>query len=77
MSRYDSLKDRLSMLQGSGRVSFSFLEIEQLIGGALPAAAKRPRAWWANETDPKASHVQCCAWMNAGWLVDDVDTSVG
>ena len=77
MNRYDPLRDRLREVHGASEVTLTFAEIEQLIGGSLPASAREHRAWWANEGRPDSSHVQCRAWMEAGWFVDSVDVHAG
>ncbi len=44
----------------------SFGDIERVLGALLPNSAARPE-WWANETDPRTTHVQCRAWLDAGY----------
>ena len=44
----------------------SFRDIERIIGGLLPRSAQRPQ-WWANERSSDSRHVQCAAWLNAGF----------
>jgi len=51
--------------------TFSFGQIEQIIGAPLPWAAYEHRQWWENEATGR--HVQARAWMNAGWRVSEVD----
>ena len=58
---------------GSATTSVTFTTIERIIGGQLPASARRHRAWWANES----SHSQAAAWLAAGWAVDRVDMASG
>lgn len=65
MSRYDPLRDYLRT-QKLTELELSFQEIEQLIGGPLPASAQRPQ-WWANVRDPATTHVQREAWRAAGF----------
>jgi len=45
-------------------VTLKFREIEEIIGGKLPASAYKHRAWWANDS---LNHVQSREWLNAGW----------
>jgi hypothetical protein len=52
-------------------VTFSFAEIEKIIGEPLPNSARRYRAWWANES--QTGHVQALGWMTIGWRVAEVD----
>jgi hypothetical protein len=61
--------------QGLNRVSVSFEQIEARLGDKLPASARRHRAWWGNEANPR--HVQAQAWINAGWTVEEVDQARG
>ena len=77
MSRYDPLRDRLRQLHGASEVAFTFADIKRLIGGSLPTRAREDRAWWRNEMRPDSTHIQCRAWMDAGWFVEDVDVHEG
>jgi CBS domain-containing protein len=52
------------------RVRITFREVEEIIGGLLPASARKHRAWWAN--DP-GGHVQSQQWLDAGWRVAQVN----
>ncbi len=47
-------------------VSMAFGEIEQLIGGSLPEAARMHRSWWSNDA---ATFAYAQAWVDAGWRV--------
>lgn len=49
-------------------VEMTFTELEEVLGSALPASARRYRPWWANT--PRA---QAHGWLDAGWKVDRVD----
>jgi predicted transport protein len=72
MNKYQGLFEFLTNLSATqSSVTFSFDEIEEKIGGELPASAKKYRPWWANEKG--GTHSQRLAWMEAGWLVDKVD----
>lgn len=44
----------------------TFRDIERVIGALLPNSAQRPQ-WWANERSADSRHVQCAAWLNAGF----------
>lgn len=70
MAKYDPLMDWL-LGQRAKRIEMTFNEIGGLVGG-LPASAARYREWWANEHG-KTIHVQCLAWMKAGYRVEGVD----
>jgi hypothetical protein len=69
-SRYDPLKRYLAECTDSV-IHLSFGEIERIIGGPLPASARRHRPWWANERS--GSHVHASAWMGAGRRTTNVD----
>jgi hypothetical protein len=73
-SRYDPLK---MYLRGRSEpvVHLSFAEIERIIGGQLPASARRHRPWWANERS--GGHVHASAWMGAGRRTANVDLNAG
>lgn len=51
-------------------VELTLTQIEQLIGDALPASARRHRSMWAN--DP-ATRPQAQQWLEAGWRVSRVN----
>ena len=65
MPKYDPLEAYLKR-RGSPEIELAFEEVERIIGSKLPESASRPQ-WWANETSPDSSHVQCKAWRNAGY----------
>ena len=65
MAKYDPLEAYLNR-RGSAEVELAFEEVERIIGTRLPDSASRPQ-WWANETNPDGSHVQCMAWRSAGY----------
>ena len=77
MNRYEPLRDRLRQLRGTSEAMFTFAEIEQILGGPLPASAREHREWWANERRPDGNHAQCRAWMESGWFVEDVHLQQG
>nr|WP_315051013.1 hypothetical protein [uncultured Brevundimonas sp.] len=66
MAKYDPLH-RYLRRQSAAEVVLTFSEIENLLTGILPKSARR-REWWANEAAEDTSHVQCRAWMRAGYL---------
>lgn len=51
--------------------TFSFFQVEQILGANLPTSARKYREWWANERTP-GGHVQAQAWLSAGWEVESV-----
>lgn len=74
MPKYDVLKDRLSA-DGRAVVVLDWAELQDLLDGGLPASARRHRAWWSNE--PQGRHAQARGWLDAGYLVDDVNLPSG
>lgn len=71
---YQPLCDHLQKL-GTARATLSFAEIERILGRALPASARKHRAWWSNEQS--GTHPHARAWMDAGWHVSAVDFNAG
>lgn len=67
-SKYYPLFEYLQQQSDSVPLELSFAEIEDLLGQALPPTALVSRAWWAN-----SQTAQGRAWLDARWLVDDVD----
>ena len=55
--------------QATSPVTLTFADIERILGRALPASARRHRAWWANS----ASQVVPRQWLAAGWHAASVD----
>jgi hypothetical protein len=69
-SKYDRLRGYLNVR--SGPVLVTFKEIEKILGGPLPASARKHRAWWANEAGD-SRHVQSRAWLGCGRKVVNVN----
>ncbi|MDQ3930387.1 MAG: hypothetical protein M3328_14740 [Chloroflexota bacterium] len=68
--RYDPLKVWLSQQeQEPSGIKVNFRDIEVLLGGALPAAAKKHQSWWSS--NPHEAQSQ--AWLEAGWRVSEVN----
>lgn len=65
MAKYDPLEAHLRR-QKTSSYEMSFRDIERVLAAFLPHSAKRPE-WWGNERDANPSHVQCRAWLNAGY----------
>ncbi len=65
MPKYTPLYNYLRRKPGP-QVELSFVEIERLIGAMLPNSASRAQ-WWANDGSPETRHVQCSAWLDAGY----------
>ena len=51
-------------------VTLTFGDIETLLGLVLPPSARTRRAWWSNRS---SGALQASAWMEAGYLAEDVD----
>lgn len=64
--KYDNLSKYLKA-ECKDTVSLSFAELESILGFQLPRSAYTYQVWWAN-----GGHVQAAAWLNAGFLVDNV-----
>ena len=70
MAKYTPLAKFLEdSARTEGTVILSFAQIEDVMGTALPASARRYRSWWGNDS----YHVQAIAWRAAGWRVFKVD----
>src|SRR5689334_1396134 len=63
-SKYDPL-GRYLVGQIPATVTLTFKQIEKILGFALPDAARRHAAWWANGR-AAARHGQAAAWASAG-----------
>ena len=48
----------------------TFEEIESVLGFTLPETARRKQQWWENNS---TRHVQAKAWLEAGFLTQDVN----
>lgn len=72
MTKYDPL---LKLLEAAtGEVELTFEAIEETLGFALPASARRYPAWWSNSG---GTHVQASAWMDAGYRTAGVNVGAG
>jgi CBS domain-containing protein len=68
--RYDPLKEWLSkQTQDPAGIKVNFRDIEALLGGPLPAAARKHQSWWSSNPN----EAQSLAWLEAGWRVSRVD----
>lgn len=69
MGKYEKLGKILAN-QKSNQITYSFAELEQILGFYLPKSSKSYRPWWANDR----SHVQASdGWLNYGWKVGSID----
>ena len=73
MSKYDPLYEHL-LFSGRDKVTMSFSEIEQVLGGPLPASAHKHNEWWANNP---SGHSQAKAWYTASYKTEGVKVEVG
>lgn len=72
-SKYQSLLDYLRR-SSDREVILPFAKIEEMMAEKLPESARTKRAWWSNRSK---GALQAKAWMDAGYLVDDVDFEAG
>ena len=72
-SKYQPLLEHLRRSDAS-EVTLTFIEIEAIMGESLPESAHSKRAWWSNRTK---GALQARSWMEAGFLVEDLDFEVG
>ena len=73
MSKYQPLEKHLAQA-ALEQVPMTFDEIERIIGSALPASARKHRAWWSNNP---SNSVITHAWLNAGYKTARVDLESG
>jgi hypothetical protein len=66
MSKYDPLRLHLDN-QARPEITLTFNEIEKILADTLPASATKYAEWWANEMNPRTTHVQCKSWLAAGF----------
>jgi hypothetical protein len=72
MSKYDPL---CKWLRADSRktIPATFQQIEKILGFTLPDTARERPQWWANESKNGSRHVQCKAWVNAGYQAANLD----
>jgi hypothetical protein len=73
MAKYDLLHDHLRR-QKTAIYEMTFRDIERVLALLLPKSAQRSE-WWANETSPDTRHVQCRAWLEAGYTAHPIQGS--
>jgi hypothetical protein len=71
MSIYDPLYKWLHS-KSANNISAAFEQIETVLGFKLPNTARERPQWWANEGGD-TRHVQCRAWMDAGFQTRNLD----
>jgi hypothetical protein len=69
LSKYTPLRVYLSG-RTEAEAAMSFAEVEDVLGFALPPAARRYRAWWSNNP---TNSVITNAWLGAGFRSAQVD----
>lgn len=69
MSKYSQLYHYLTKA-GPEHRRLTFLEIEHILGTALPRSARSYPEWWANDQTPNR---HSAAWLEAGWETENVD----
>jgi CBS domain-containing protein len=74
--KYERLLSWLKKRREAGDTSLSIAlsEVEDILVEPLPPSARQHRSWWANDY---STHVQARAWLDSGWLVDDVNFERG
>jgi CBS domain-containing protein len=74
-NRWDTLRVWLmGQKKAPSGIRVTFRDIEMLLGGPLPKAARKYAAWWSNQNRNEA---QVQAWTGAGWQVAKVDPLMG
>lgn len=68
-SKYQPLFEYLRR-SNQREVTLTFVEIEVLMAETLPDSARSKRAWWSNRSK---GALQASAWMEAGYLVENLD----
>ena len=68
-SKYYALYQYLQQKR-KDEVTLNFAQIEKLIGDALPASARRSRAFWSNRSK---GALQAAAWIEAGYETSQAD----
>lgn len=68
-TKYDPLRSELDSAPADEAVSFTFSELEALVGG-LPRSARVHRSWWGNTFSHNRPHA--LAWMELGRRVTEV-----
>ena len=68
-AKYEPLRLALESAPSDEPVSFTFAELDELVGG-LPTSARNHRPWWANTFSHSRPHA--LAWMSLGRRVSEV-----
>lgn len=65
MPKYKPLHDYLRR-KSQREIEMSFTQVDRILSNMLQKSASRPQ-WWANERSTETTHVQCSAWLAAGY----------
>ncbi len=68
MSKYSPLRDWLFEISRN-RITVTFEQIDDLVGG-LPMSARKYPEWWANESIDTTTHSHCKSWQAAGYKAE-------
>lgn len=68
-AKYDPLREALDSAPSDESVSFTFVELDELVQG-LPRSARDHRSWWGNTFSHNRPHA--LAWMSIGRRVSEV-----
>lgn len=75
-TKYRRLYEYLAGLPRESRaLILTFGDIARILGEPLPKSASMYAAWWSNDENPDSSHVQCRAWLAAGWRTVSVSSN--
>lgn len=55
-------------------VALTLVQVQEIIGTALPPTALSQRAWWSNR---RVANAQSAAWLEAGYRVDEIHLEAG
>ena len=76
MAKYDPLREYLAARQHLPQVRMTFAEVAAVLGEPLPESAFKYREWWANQSNT-ANRQWAAAWLDAGFVVEDVRQESG
>jgi hypothetical protein len=76
MAKYDPLREYLTARQHLPRVRMTFAEVAAVLEEPLPDSAFKYREWWANQSNT-ANRQWAAAWLDAGFVVEDVHQEPG
>jgi len=72
--KYTPLEKYLAGLpESTAEITLTFVQIETILAGKLPASAYEDRRWWDHATE--GNHRSTRSWANAGWRVESLDVN--